>query len=60
MRGPDDQTSHLFSDLPPRAASAARPPVRAIRRPTDEALATLSPRFAARYSQIGRPSIPPE
>jgi hypothetical protein len=33
---------------------------RAIRRLTDEALATLSPRVAKMYSDIGRPSIPPE
>ena len=31
-----------------------------IRRLTDEVLATLSPRFDRMYSDMGRPSIPPE
>ena len=35
-------------------------PLRAIRTLTDEALRTLSRRFAGLYSQTGRPSIPPE
>ena len=35
-------------------------PLRAIRRMTDEVLASLSPRFTKMYSDIGRPSIPPE
>jgi transposase len=35
-------------------------PLRAIRRLTDEVFRTLSPRFSAMYSAIGRPSIPPE
>ena len=35
-------------------------PLRAIRRMTDEVLATLSPRFDRMYSDMGRPSIPPE
>ena len=35
-------------------------PLRAIRRLTDEVLAASSPRFTKMYSEIGRPSIPPE
>jgi transposase len=35
-------------------------PLRAIRRMTDEALAALSPQFDRMYSEMGRPSIPPE
>jgi transposase len=35
-------------------------PLRPIRRITDIALASLSDRFDAMYSEIGRPSIPPE
>jgi transposase len=60
MRGPDEQTSGMFSYLSP--AQRVRPdhPLRAIRRMTDEVFATLSPRFAGMYSTIGRPSIPPE
>jgi transposase len=60
MRGPDDQTSHLFSYLSPEQRVRADHPLRTIRRLTDEALDVLSPRFAKMYSDIGRPSIPPE
>jgi transposase len=35
-------------------------PLRAIRQMTDAVLATLSPRFERMYSDMGRPSIPPE
>jgi transposase len=60
MRGPDDQTSHMFSYLSPEERVRADHPLRAIRRLTDEVLTTLSPRFTKMYSDIGRPSIPPE
>src|SRR3954454_19365570 len=60
MRGPDDQTSDMFSYLSPEQRVRADHPLRAIRRMTDAALAALSPRFARMYSEIGRPSIPPE
>ena len=60
MRGPDEQTSARFSDLSPEPRVRAAPPLRAIRRRPDEAVATLSPRLAAMDSAIGRPSIPPE
>src|SRR4051794_14815512 len=60
MRGPDDQTSDMFSYLSPEQRVRADHPLRAIRRMTDAALAALSPRFARMYSDIGRPSIPPE
>ncbi len=35
-------------------------PLRGIRRIADEVMKGLSPRFARMYSEIGRPSIPPE
>src|SRR5436190_13482171 len=60
MRGPDDQTSDMFSYLSPEQRVHADHPLRAIRRMPDAALAALSPRFARMYSEIGRPSIPPE
>ena len=60
MRGPDEQTSDMSSDLSPEPRVRAAPPLRAIRRRPDEAVATLSPRLAAMDSAIGRPSIPPE
>jgi transposase len=60
MRGPDDQTSEMFSYLSPEQRVRPDHPLRPIRRMTDQALAALSPRFAKMYSDIGRPSIPPE
>jgi transposase len=60
MRSPDDQTSHMFSYLSPEARVAPDHPLRAIRRITDAALKEVSPRFARLYSDIGRPSVPPE
>jgi transposase len=60
MRGSDEQTSHLFSYVVPEDRVRPDHPLRAIRRMTDEVLGTLSPRFDDMYSEMGRPSIPPE
>src|SRR5438046_10568551 len=60
MRGPDEQTSHMFSYLSPEQRVRADHPLRAIRVMTDRVCADLSPRFSKMYSDIGRPSIPPE
>ena len=60
MRGSDEQTSGMFSYLSPEQRVRPDHPLRAIRRMTDEVLAALSPRFTKMYSDIGRPSIPPE
>src|SRR5437867_9674889 len=60
MRGPDEQTNHLFSYLSPEQRVCADHPLRAIRTMTDRVFADLSPRFSKMYSDIGRPSIPPE
>jgi transposase len=60
MRGPDDQTNGMFSYLSPEQRVRPDHPLRAIRRMTDEVLAALSPQFTKMYSDIGRPSIPPE
>jgi transposase len=60
MRGPDDQTSGMFSYLSPEQRVRPDHPLRVIRRMTDEVFTTLSPRFTKMYSDIGRPSIPPE
>ncbi len=60
MRGQDSRSGSLFSyvDLEQRV----RPdhPLRTIRTLVNEALATLDGRFGEIYSEIGRPSIPPE
>lgn len=60
MRGPDEQTSHMFSYVVPEHRVRPDHPLRAVRRMTDEVLTTLSPRFDRMYSDMGRPSIPPE
>jgi transposase len=60
MRGSDEQTSHMFSYLSPEQRVRPDHPLRTIRRLTDDVLARLSPRFAKMYSDMGRPSIPPE
>ncbi len=60
MRGQDSRSGSLFSyvDLEPRVRSNR--PLRTIRTLVNEALASLDGRFGEIYSEIGRPSIPPE
>ena len=60
MRGHDEQTHHMFSDLSPEQRVPADHPLRAVRALTDHALKTMSRRFAGLYAKTGRPSIPPE
>ena len=60
MRGHDEQTTHMFSYLSPAQRVPADHPLRAVRALTDEALQTMSRRFASLYATTGRPSIPPE
>jgi transposase len=60
MRGADEQTSHMFSYVVPEHRVRQDHPLRAIRLMTDEVLRELSPRFDRMYSDMGRPSIPPE
>jgi transposase len=60
MRGDDQDTGAMFSYLSPEARVRPDHPLRPIRRMTDAALARLSRRFDRLYSDIGRPSIPPE
>jgi transposase len=60
MRGSDEQTSHMFSYVVPEHRVRQDHPLRVIRRMTDDVLTTLSPRFDRMYSEMGRPSIPPE
>jgi transposase len=50
----------MFSYLSPEQRVRADHPLRAIRAMTDRVFAELSPRFAKMYSDMGRPSIPPE
>lgn len=60
MRGGDNRTGELFSYVDLEARVRRDHPLRAIRTIVNEALAVLEREFAALYSPIGRPSIPPE
>lgn len=60
MRGADERQAVLFSCRSIEDRIPADHPLRAMRRLVDPILVTLSPRFQALYSTVGRPSIPPE
>jgi len=60
MRGQDNQQSDMFSYLSPEQRVRQDHPLRAMRAMADLALWSMSSRFDEMYSQIGRPSIPPE
>lgn len=60
MRGSDDRTGELFSYVDLEKRVRADHPLRAIRALVNEALAGMEREFAALYSPIGRPSVPPE
>src|SRR5712692_8276850 len=60
MRGDDQDTGGMFSYVSPETRVRRDHPLRPIRRMTDAALERLSRRFDRLYSDIGRPSIPPE
>lgn len=60
MRGGDVRTEALFSYLSCEERVPKDHPLRPIRTLVDQALGVLSPVFDQLYSQIGRPSIPPE
>ena len=60
MRGNDQQQGHVFSYLSPEQRVRKDHPLRPIRTMVDKVLKELSPEFAKMYSQVGRPSIPPE
>jgi len=60
MRGTDQQQGHVFSYLSPEQRVRQDHPLRPIRAMVDKVLKALSPEFNRMYSQVGRPSIPPE
>jgi len=60
MRGADQQQPVLFSYLSTDDRIPADHPLRVIRQLVEPILQELSPRWAAVYAPIGRPSIPPE
>ena len=60
MRGDDRQQDGVFSYISPEKRVPQDHPLRPIRQMVDVILADLSPHFAKLYSDVGRPSIPPE
>jgi transposase len=60
MRGYDSKQSTMLSLMSPEQRVPAKHPLRAIKVLADEALARLSPVFESMYSEVGRPSVPPE
>ncbi len=60
MRGSDQRSGALFSYVDLEARVRPDHPLRPIRAIVNAALDRLGPDFAALYSGLGRPSIPPE
>jgi transposase len=60
MRGKDSRNDGLFSYVRLDSRIPKDHPLRVIRRITDAALVSLSDQFEALYSEVGRPSVPPE
>src|SRR5215469_7582087 len=60
MRGDDEICSKLFSYIDLEDRVPADHPLRVIREIANAALAALSDEFAALYSGMGRPSVPPK
>jgi transposase len=60
MRGEDSKQEAMFSYISPEKRVPAEHPLRPIRAMVDTVLGEMSPRFAQRYSDVGRPSIAPE
>ncbi len=60
MRGAKVETQGMFSYLSPEQRVPKDHPLRAIRVIVDRSLAALNSHFDSIYSDLGRPSIPPE
>jgi transposase len=60
MRGENNSQSGMFSYFSPEQRVPAQHPLRKIKDHADAALKELSPVFNKMYSNMGRPSIPPE
>jgi len=60
MRGEDIDQNDLFSYVSPEERIPGDHPLRRIKRMADQALKGLSRDFGKLYSDLGRPSIPPE
>jgi transposase len=60
MRGRKQAQRQFLAVVDVNARIPQNHPIREIKRLSDEVFGRLSPRFEAMYSEIGRPSIPPE
>ncbi len=60
MRGTDERSGSLFSYVDLEERVPEDHPLRVIREIANRALSDLSADFAAMYTPLGRPSIPPE
>jgi len=60
MRGEDSKQEAMFSYLSPEKRVPDEHPLRRLRAMVDTVLGEMSPRFAKRYADVGRPSIAPE
>ena len=60
MRGRPTRQPNLFVSINLETLVPADHPLRPIKRMADEALAAMTRTFTAAYSDVGRPSIPPE
>ncbi len=60
MRGHVNPQEMLFSYVSPESRVSVTHPLRSIKTVADQVLRELSSTFAAMYSAMGRPSIPPE
>ncbi len=60
MRGRQEQQVTMLAFVDVEERVRANHPLRTIKALTDQALMRLSPEFDQMYSDVGRPSIPPE
>src|SRR6266852_2113272 len=60
MRGTPERQLAMLTTLSTEDLIPRDHPIRRIRKVVDEVLAELDGEFAAMYSRIGRPSVPPE
>jgi transposase len=60
MRGYDRAQTTMLTLVNPEQRVPANHPIRLIKELAEVALQELSPRFERMYSEVGRPSIPPE